>query len=45
MSANSTLAEQINALQQSMLPQIPAETLDTLMSATQQLADSGVASC
>jgi peroxiredoxin len=40
MSASDSLAGQIAALQAEMIPNIPQDTLSTMMSATQTLADS-----
>jgi len=43
MSTSDFLASQIAALQAEMIPNIPQDTLSTMMSATQTLADSGQA--
>ena len=44
MATSNTLASQIAAMQAEMIPQIPEAALDTMMSATQALIDTGQAS-
>jgi peroxiredoxin len=43
MSQHQSLAEQISSFQEGMLPQIPEAALNTLISTTQQLVESGQA--
>jgi peroxiredoxin len=43
MATSGSLANQIAAMQAEMLPQIPEETLNAMMAATQNLADTGLA--
>ena len=43
MTAADALAKQIKALQDEMIPQIPADALNAMMAATTTLAESGQA--